>query len=144
MLYKRCGSCGKRIPINVTCKCQIDNTRERYKEYQAKRKDKYEQAFYRSNTWIECKESRKIELLRVDWYEYYTTGEIVEGYAMHHIDELKECRERALDKSNLIYLTQSNHIKVHKAYLKSDKEKVKMKRILFECLRKTKEEFDVG
>ena len=70
MLYKRCGSCGKRMPINITCKCQIDNTRERYKEYQAKRKDKYEQAFYRSNTWIECKESRKIELLKIDWYEY--------------------------------------------------------------------------
>ena len=24
MLYKRCSSCGKRIPNNATCKCQID------------------------------------------------------------------------------------------------------------------------
>lgn len=144
MMYKRCGSCGKRIPSNITCKCQIHNTRERYKEYKARRQDKDEQAFYRSITWIECKERRKIELLNVDWYEYYINGEIVEGYSMHHIDELKESKERALDKSNLIYLTQANHIKIHKIYLKSGKEKNKMKRILFECLRKAKEEFGVG
>lgn len=144
MMYKRCSSCGKRIPINSTCKCQIDNTRERYKEYKARRKDKDEQAFYRSITWIECKEIRKIELLNIDWYEYYINGEITEGYSMHHIDELKESKERALDKSHLIYLTQSNHIKIHKVYLKSNKEKNKMKRKLLECLRKAKEEFGVG
>jgi 5-methylcytosine-specific restriction enzyme A len=144
MLYKRCSGCGKRIPNNINCKCQIDNTRERYKEYKARRKDKEEQAFYRSNTWIECKDSRRIDLVSIDWYEYYINGNIVEGYAMHHIHELKECKERALDKSNLIYLTQSNHIRIHKAYLKSEKEKNKMKRILFECLRKAKEEFGIG
>lgn len=144
MMYKRCSSCGRRIPSNTTCKCQIDNTRERYKEYKARRNDKEEQAFYRSNIWIECRDTRVIELVSIDWYEYYINGNIVVGYTLHHIEELKECKDRALDKSNLIYLTQANHIRVHKAYLKSEKEKNKMKKILFECLRKAKEDFGIG
>lgn len=144
MMYKRCSRCGKRIPNNITCKCQVDNTKERYKEYKARRNDKEEQEFYRSKAWIKCKENRLVELINIDWYEYYTNNNIVQGYTLHHIDELKECRGRALDKSNLIYLTQANHIRVHKAYLKSYNNKIKMKKILFECLKKAKEEFGVG
>lgn len=144
MLYKRCSGCGKRIPNNVTCKCQAYNARERYKDYNAKRNDKEEQKFYRSKEWVKCKEHRQIELLYIDWYEYYINGNIVQGYTLHHIDELKECKERAIDKSNLIYLTQANHIRVHKEYLRSDRDKVKMKQILFECLKKAKIDFGVG
>lgn len=144
MLYKRCSGCGKRIANNITCKCQLDNARERYKEYKARRNDKEQQEFYRSRDWIKCKEHRLVELINIDWYEYYTNNNIVQGYTLHHIDELKECKERALDKSNLIYLTQANHIKIHKVYSKSNKEKKEMKKILFECLRKAGEEFGIG
>lgn len=144
MLYKRCSGCGKRVPSNKTCECQIYNARERYKEYNSKRNDKDEQMFYRSKEWVKCKEHRKIELLYIDWYEYYTKGNIVQGYTLHHIDELKECKERALDRSNLIYLTQANHVRVHKDYLKSDKDKHNIKKILVECLKRAKKDFGIG
>lgn len=144
MIYKRCSGCGKKIPSNITCKCQVYNARQRYKEYNTKRNDKEEQKFYRSKEWVKCKELRQIDLLYIDWYEYYTKGNIVQGYTLHHIDELKENKKRALDKSNLIYLTQSNHVRVHKDYLKSDKDKRNTKKILFECLRRAKEEFGAG
>lgn len=120
------------------------NARERYKEYNAKRNDKEEQKFYRGKEWVECKEHRQMELLYIDWYEYYINGNITQGYTLHHIEELKECKSRALDKSNLIYLTQANHIRVHKEYLKSNKDKNNTKQILFECLKKAKEEFSAG
>ena len=121
MLYKRCSGCGKRIVNNITCKCQLNNARERYKEYKSRRNDKEQQEFYRSRAWIKCKEQRLVELINIDWYEYYTNNNIVQGYTLHHIDELKECKERALDKSNLIYLTQANHIKIHSQIKKKKK-----------------------
>lgn len=144
MLYKRCSSCGKRIPNNATCKCQIDNIRQRYKEYKSSRSDKEQQEFYRSKAWIKCKEYRIAELLNIDWYEYYVNNNLVQGYTLHHIEELKECNERALDNSNLIYLTQSNHKKIHIEYLKSTKNKIKTQAILYSCLEKAKKEFGIG
>ena len=143
MIYKRCSGCGKKMPNNITCECQINSTRERYKEYKINRSDKEQQAFYRSKEWVKCKEHRVIELLNIDWYEYYINNNLVQGYTLHHIIELKECQERALDKENLIYLTQSNHIKIHKEYSKSGKDKVKTQRILFKCLERAKKEFGV-
>lgn len=143
MLYKRCSGCGKKIASNITCICQINNTRQRYKEYKASRSDKEQQEFYRSKEWIRCKEHRVIELLNIDWYEYYINNNLVQGYTLHHIIELKECEERALDRNNLIYLTQSNHRKIHREYLKSPKEKIKTQNILFKCLERAKKEFGI-
>lgn len=144
MLYKRCSSCRRRIPSNEVCECQVHSARERYKEYyRNRRSDKEQQAFYRSKEWARCRQLRVTTLLGIDWYEYYTNGTLVQGYTLHHIEELKDCEERALDTSNLIYLTQANHIKVHKEYSKSFKDKKKMQRILFQCLEKAKEEFGI-
>lgn len=143
MLYKRCGSCGNKIPHNISCKCQQENARQRYKEYKANRTDKEQQAFYRSKEWIKCKEHRVVELLNIDWYEYYINNNLVQGYTLHHIEELKECEDRSLDRSNLIYLTQANHIKIHKYYAKSNEEKIKMKKILYKCLEIAKKQYGI-
>ena len=88
MLYKRCSGCGKKIPSNDICECQVHNARERYKDYNAKRNDKDEQRFYRSVEWTRCKELRQIELIHIDWYEYYTKGNIVQGYMRFTYDIL--------------------------------------------------------
>ena len=145
MLYKHCSGCGKRIPSNIVCECQVNNARKRYKEYyKNRRSDREQQAFYRSKEWLRCRQLRVTTLLGIDWYEYYVNNKLVQGYTLHHIEELKECEERTLDTSNLIYLTQANHIKIHKEYAKSFKDKKRMQNILFKCLEKAKDEFGIG
>lgn len=136
MIYKRCGRCGKRIQVESQCSC-------RYKEYNVQRKDKKEQSFYNSTQWITKRTNRVRNLLGIDWFEYYSTGNIVAGYTLHHIIELKDDWSKRLEDINLIYLTQSNHRRVHEAYLKSPKDKEKMQKILFLCLDKAQKEFGI-
>lgn len=143
MIYKRCGSCGKKIPVDSVCQCSINNTRERYRRYQRQRNDKKEQEFYRDSQWINKRSNRARDLLYVDWFAYYVNGDIEEGYTMHHIIELKYDWSLRLEDGNLIYLTQSSHRLVHLAYLKSEKEKKKMQKLLFSCLERAKKEFGI-
>lgn len=143
MIYKRCGSCGKKIPVGEVCECSINNARERYKRYSKQRNDKQEQSFYHNSRWINKRSNRTRDLIYVDWFEYYTKGKAVEGYTLHHIIELKDDWSMRLDDDNLIYLTQSNHRLVHEAYLKSEKDKKEMQNVLFYCLKRAKMEFGI-
>jgi len=63
---------------------------------------------------------------------------------VHHIVEIKEDWNKKLLISNLIYLTNSNHMYVHSMYNKSDKDKTKIQELLIELLDRFNKEFKVG
>ena len=119
--------------------------KERYKEYQnRRRKDKGQkkyQDFYNSKHWKRLRDVIVNKYYGIDILEYYRTGRIIQGERVHHIVELSENYNRRLDISNLIYLTEQNHRRVHEEYLKGSKEKKQMQDILFELVEKFNSEF---
>jgi 5-methylcytosine-specific restriction endonuclease McrA len=119
--------------------------KERYKEYSNRRRldaeQKKYQDFYSSDDWKRVRQAVISDYLGMDILEYYRTGRIVEGERIHHIIELSEDFNCRLDVGNLIYLTEQNHRRVHVEYDKSDKDKEKMQKMLFELLDKFYKEF---
>lgn len=119
--------------------------RERYKEYQYKRRQdkdiKKRLDFYSTKEWKAIRVAVISSLYSIDILEYYRTGKLIEGERVHHIIELTEDWELRLDISNLIYLTEKNHRRVHEEYLKGHKERKAMQKILFNLLERFNNEF---
>ena len=136
-IYKRCSRCGKRLGASQKCSC----LKNRHKEYKKYRKDSKEEKFYSNNEW-ELFKGKMVEHYKgLDIYEYYINKKIVYGYTMHHIEELKDNWNRRVDPYNVIYLTESNHQKVHKAYKEGQKQKEEMQKLLCELIKRWNQEF---
>lgn len=139
MLYKRCGSCGKKIPYDSQCSCVSKRRREYNKQrynYNAK-----SERFYHSSKWKLVRSRAIIKYYSMDIYEYFTTGRVVEGKIMHHIVEVKDDFNKADDINNLIYLTDSNHKKIHALYEKGEVEKKKIQEELTRYIKLWEKEF---
>ena len=134
MIYKRCSRCGKRILEGTKCQC----SKERHKEYKKYRTDKKEERFYSSGEWLTIKDKVKDIYNDIDIYSYYVLNTVEVGQTVHHIDPIKDNWDRRLDIDNLIYLTESNHRKIHKAMLK-DKEGTM--RMLYTLIMQYKRDF---
>lgn len=122
-----------------------ENNKARHTAYSINRlmdkeQQKY-QTFYSSKEWARYRATVISQCYCIDIIEYYRTGKIVQGYTVHHIIPLEDDYERRLDINNLIYLTQSNHISVHKEYKKSAKDKRIMQELLLDLKIKFIEEF---
>lgn len=138
MIYKRCSRCGKRLKASEKCSC----LKNRHKEYNYYRKDNKEQRFYTNEKeWIPFKIKMVDHYKGFDIYEYYVNHKIVYGYTLHHVDELKDNWSRRVDPFNVIYLTESNHQKIHKVYREGKEQKYKMQELLFELINKWNKEF---
>lgn len=109
--------------------------RRRHDEEQKKYQD-----FYSSKDWLRVRQVVISDCVGVDILEYYRTGRIVGGERVHHIVELSEDFNCRFDVSNLIYLTEQNHRRVHVEYDKGAKEKAKMQKVLFSLLEKFNKE----
>lgn len=124
---------------------QKDIDKKRYREYKRQRmKDEEEarrQQFYSGKAWRLFRTARAAEQLRIDIYEYYTTGKIVEAENYHHIQEITEDWDRRLDAANVIGLSEANHRRVHKEYERSYKAKRKMQMTLYAMLERFYREF---
>lgn len=122
-----------------------DKEKERYKEYKERRiKDKNQkryQDFYNSPLWRTLSKAIRSEYYHIDILEYYRTGNIIQGEAVHHIVEIEDDWESRYDSSNLIYLTEKNHRRVHEQYNKSSKDKKVMQKILFDLIDRFNKEF---
>ncbi|MBV4417459.1 HNH endonuclease [Clostridium tyrobutyricum] len=107
-------------------------------------KDEYKlKKFYKSIPWIRCRLSVIRRCMYMDILELYNTGRIVEGYTVHHIIELRDDWTKRLDIDNLIYLTESNHRKVHTLYDKDKETKLKTQRMLIEIIKKFKTDYSI-
>lgn len=128
-------------------KKHIAKQKERYKEYQHRRLQDYNevrsQSFYQSTEWDRLREVVKASLFHIDIFEYYRTGKIVEGETVHHILEVREEWEARFDVNNLIYLTQRNHLLIHKKYKESKEAKARVQRILLGLIEQFNKEFCV-
>ena len=122
-----------------------DRDRKRHTEYSTNRKldkeQKKYQEFYSSDSWKRCRLSVISNIVGVDVVDYYRIGKATQGYTVHHIVPLEDDWSMRLDKDNLIYLSQSNHIRVHQEYLKGSKEKKAMQKLLLGLKEKFIEEF---
>ena len=121
------------------------NEKERYKQYKSKRlKDEEQrkyQSFYNSDDWKRVRSSIISAYMGMDIVEYYTTGRVIAGERVHHIVELNEDWNSRLDVSNLIYLTEQNHRKIHAIYESSIKNKKIMQDKLFKMIDKFYKDF---
>ena len=119
--------------------------KERYKEYNNRRRQdkeqrKYQQ-FYSSKDWERVRQVIISSCYSMDILEYYRTGKIIVGERTHHIIEISDDWNSRLDIINLIYLTEQNHRRVHSEYDKGRKEKETMQKILFSVLEKFYNEY---
>ncbi len=134
MLTKICSHCGKKIKINEVCECQ----KQRHKEYDKYYRNQESKAIYHSKRWLLVSQSCRQKCNGLDLYEYFINNRIVKGALSHHIIELTEDKSRAYDQTNLIFLSNKSHKKVHFFYKKSEEDKKKMQTLLFAILNKIK------
>ena len=117
ILYKLC-SCGRRVKMGDTCPCK----KERHKEYDRFRRDKTKASFYHGTEWKKATKLCKLRAAGLDQVKL-SKGELVYGQLSHHIIELEEDPSKALDMSNLIYVSQATHNAIHRAYNESEQKK---------------------
>ena len=132
MLKKVCSRCGKKIAITETCSC----TKERHKVYDREYRNKDNAEFYHSKAWKQLTKLCKLKANGLDLYELEVNGKIVKGSLSHHIDELEEARDRALDITNLIWVSEKTHNYIHSVYNRSEEDKNKLKALLFKIINK--------
>lgn len=128
MLYKICSACGAKVKVGTTCKCRLD----RHKVYDREHRDKDSAKFYNSKAWKQVTNLCKIKANGLDEYELYVNKRVVKGSLSHHIEELKDNRDRGLDITNLIYLSDKSHAHIHEQY---KRDKKKMQELLFSIVR---------
>lgn len=153
-LLKQCShrNCRKLLPDGVKF-CDYHQAkyeaqeRIRYKEYKLRRlkdiEQKKFQEFYNTEAWKRIRKAVISDYLGIDIYEYYSTGRIVAGERVHHIIELSEDWSCRLDSSNLIYLTEKNHGKIHAIYNTNNKNKFLMQTKLFDTIDRFNKEFKI-
>jgi hypothetical protein len=108
MLLKYCEYCKKIQPYNHQCE------RKPKKTSPTKRED-----FYLSMKWIKKREQIKQKCFGLDIYDLMVNKTITYGRTVHHIIPLDVDRSLALSDDNLIFLSESNHKKIHQM-LKAD------------------------
>ena len=132
MLMKICGKCGKKIEATKTCECN----KSRHKVYDRECRNKDNAEFYHSKAWKQLTKLCKLKANGLDLYELEVNNKIVKGTLSHHIEELEEARDRALDITNLIWVSEKTHNYIHSVYNKSKEDKNKLKALLFKIVNK--------
>ncbi|MDU1822392.1 HNH endonuclease [Clostridium sp.] len=147
-IKKLCSYSGCNVLVDYGTKyCYKHRTKdkERYKDYRRSRlqdkEEKARQEFYNSTEWKNMRDLVIKKCFGIDIVEYYKTGQIIMGYTVHHIIELKEDWEKRLDINNLIYLSQENHVKIHKMMERSKEDKDKVIEMLLELKARFEQEF---
>lgn len=141
MIMKYCLSCGKKIPANSICECYKERKRL---SKSIRLKDIYEkerQNFYTSETWINCRNNVMINQFGLDLLEWYKGNDNILADTYHHIITIKDNWDLRLEQSNIIGLTQQNHMKVHVLYEKNPKSKEKIQKLLIFINRQFMENF---
>ena len=132
MLMKVCSRCGKKIEATKTCECN----KSRHKVYDRECRNKDNAEFYHSKAWKSMTALCKAKANGLDLYELEVNNKIVKGTLSHHIEELEEAKDRALDITNLIWVSEKTHNYIHSVYNKSKEDKNKLKALLFKIINK--------
>jgi len=143
MSLKRLCKCGKAIDWGMkcceACRKKAEQARKDYhKYYDANVRDEKTAAFYNSTEWVKTREYVLAKYKGLDLYAFFIQKRIVYADTVHHIEELKENWDRRLDINNLFPLSNENHNRIHKLYLKDKKGTQKL---LFSLLARWREEY---
>ena len=106
MISKYCERCHKRLNIGGQCSCTV---RQRFKEYRS-------DDFYRSSDWLTVRAECIRLCCGLDIYSLLVNHTIEYGNTVHHIVPVEKDKRLVLAQDNLIYLTESNHRKIHSLY----------------------------
>ena len=102
MILKYCERCKKIQPYDHQCELKPKKTSAKKQE-----------DFYHSTNWIKKREQIKQRCFGLDIYDLIINKSISYGRTVHHIVPLDDDRSLALSDDNLIFLSDSNHQKVH-------------------------------
>lgn len=128
---KLCSRCGRVIELgeNRCEKCRLrselrrkKNQKKYNKTYNKFKRDKSRQSFYDSKEWKIARNATKVRDKNICLW-CYSQGQIVYADVVHHIVELSENINIALDSDNLICLCHACHNDVHEEYQGNDKIK---------------------
>lgn len=123
------------------------NEKERYKVYSKKRmqdaEQKRHQSFYNSDDWKRIRDAIIANCFSIDIIEFFRTGALVEGFTVHHIIPIEDNWNSRFNIDNLIYVSESNHQRIHMEYLKGQREKEQMQKILFDLKQKWNDAFAI-
>lgn len=130
-IKKLCARCNRIIDSgNTYCnECSTRVIKRRNKEYNTYIRDKELQSFYNSKQWkntVSIIKQRDKGLCLMCLYN----NKISYYNVIHHIEELKSNKAKALDPNNLICLCHRCHNEVHSNYNKNLNSKQLMQNIL--------------
>lgn len=148
MALKRICRCGRTIPYELRYCESCSKKYEEYKKnnnklYDRTKRNKESAKVYHSPVWLKLTDECKKKFKGIDIYSYYVLGKVEYGSLSHHIEEVTESKARIYDIENLIYLTDANHATVHSEYNKGAEDKRKMQQLLFNLIKRYKEEFSI-
>lgn len=133
-IKKLCIRCKKVIEANqkycVACLGKIKTDYNR--DYDRYRRNRDSKDFYNSRAWKLKRQEIFLRYAHLDLYDLYVNNVITNADVIHHICELAEAPELALDNSNLIPLTTSNHTHIHELYKVDKAATVKLLQQLLE------------
>lgn len=122
-LKKLCPKCGRLIDAgqrycNECTKKYEARQKERYKQYDSKRKDNKNWRFYSTNEWRKARGYINVKYKGLCLWSYYIEHKIVQADAVHHIVPIEDDYSKRLEIDNLIPLTDMNHRYIHELYKK--------------------------
>lgn len=121
-IYRRCSRCGCRIELGNKCSC----VNSRHAEQRRIVSGDKENRFYFTSEWKKVRQAAIDRYFGLDFYSYYTENIIEFGETVHHIIPLKDDWNKRINKKNLIFLTESNHQRIHTIMKRNEAEKQKI------------------
>lgn len=116
---------------------------KRYVEQHKAVADSKENQFYFTKEWKVARQVAIDICFGLDIYSYYIENIIEYGETVHHIIPLKDGWNKRIDIKNLIFLTESNHQKIHALMKQSEAEKQKIITQLKMLVKRFRAEFCV-
>lgn len=135
MLLKTCTKCKRILKLKEKCKYCSKVYHTNYDNFN---RDSNSVDFYHSKTWVALRESVLEEFNYIDLYEYVVNNKIIKADTVHHIVPFKDNYDLALDRKNLIPVSNGNHTIIHKLYNSNEKTKEKTQKLLFNIINNFK------
>ncbi len=111
MIYTRCQSCKARIEVGKPC----ERCRKNYEKIRRKTRPETDR-YYLTGEWQTARSKAIAKTFGLDPYSLIVLGIIEHGFTVHHIVPLETDYSLRSEQSNLIYLTEKNHRKIHELY----------------------------
>lgn len=111
MISKICTHCGKRIQTGRACSCYKSSKINPLSSYSKEIK-----AFYLTDEWDSARNMCISSCFGLDIISLFIENKIEYGFTVHHIVPLIKDYSKRLSQSNLIYVTESHHRRLHRLY----------------------------